>query len=107
HVTAHTADYDVVMLSWTRVARCHAAPAAEPRLDAVFGQVEQFVCERLAPDEQTRLHCPPGLRPGSCRAPCWPGRRCSSASAGSIPRWGRPTSSPGSPPPASRAWWTG
>ena len=30
----------------------------------MFGQVEQFVCERLAPEAQARLHCPPGLQPG-------------------------------------------
>jgi len=46
------------------LARRHAALVAEPRLEAVFGQVEQFVCERLAPDVRARLHCPPGLQPG-------------------------------------------
>jgi glycosyltransferase involved in cell wall biosynthesis len=46
------------------LARRHAAIVAEPRLDAVFGMVEQFICERIAADLQARLHCPPGRQPG-------------------------------------------
>ena len=45
--------------------RCRlAALAADPELDAVFGLVEQFLCDRLAADRRARLHCPPGRQPG-------------------------------------------
>ncbi len=46
------------------LARRHAALLAEPRLDAVFGLVEQFICERIADNLRARLQCPPGRQPG-------------------------------------------
>ena len=46
------------------LARRHAALAGDPALDAVFGMVEQFVCDRIAADRRDRLQCPPGKQPG-------------------------------------------
>jgi glycosyltransferase involved in cell wall biosynthesis len=46
------------------LARRHAALVAEPALDAVFGLAEQFICERVTPDQRARLHCAPGRQPG-------------------------------------------
>jgi glycosyltransferase involved in cell wall biosynthesis len=45
------------------LARRHRALVAEPRLDAVFGLAEQFICDRIAADRRPRLHCPPGRHP--------------------------------------------
>jgi cellulose synthase/poly-beta-1,6-N-acetylglucosamine synthase-like glycosyltransferase len=51
---------------WTADSvRCRrAALAADVGCEAVFGEVEQFVCDRLSPGEQARIHIPVPRLPG-------------------------------------------
>jgi glycosyltransferase involved in cell wall biosynthesis len=41
-----------------------AALAADPALDAAFGEVEQFICERLSPSERVRVRITEPRLPG-------------------------------------------
>ncbi len=45
--------------------RCRlAALEADPGCEAAFGEVEQFICDRLSPSERARIHIPVPRLPG-------------------------------------------
>jgi glycosyltransferase involved in cell wall biosynthesis len=70
-VTAATSEFvafldaDDVWTSNSLIAR-YAVLASDSGLDAVFGHVEQFVCDRLTAAERDRLRFTPGPLPGWC-----------------------------------------